>query len=185
MRCDAFLTAICSGGAWARLRARRHAAHCERCAAEVDRFERLREELTRTPVVTETHRVLWSRAAEQTPHHVQPMSRSPSATRQVRWAQATAAVLVVAACVFLITRQDWQPEVVAVKQPEGAAVQETSKQTDLPKLRQLEQSLDELAQELRQLGREAELLDARRELDRLATIYRPLGPADSPAAISN
>jgi hypothetical protein len=92
----------------------------------------------------------------------------------------------VAALVLLASRNELPPaEDVALKQPADSAPAEPVESQDLPKLKQLENSLDELAQELRQLGREAELLDARHNLDRLSTIYRPLGPANFSQTIPN
>ena len=101
-------------------------------------------------------------------------------------ALATAAVLIVAAFVLVASRNELPPaEDVALKQPADSVPAEPAESQDLPKLKQLEQSLDELAQELRQLGHQAELLDARHNLDRLSTIYRPLGPTDSSQTIPN
>jgi hypothetical protein len=140
----------------------------------------LRDALSRTSEVTETHRALWARAAGQFSPDVQPASRSFGTWRQVRWALTTAAVLMVAAYSLLVSLNEWRPAEVAVKQIENVAPQETAEQQNVPTLRKLEQSLDKLSEELQLLGRQAELLDARRELDRLTTDYQPLGPANSP-----
>jgi hypothetical protein len=86
----------------------------------------------------------------------------------------------VAAYSLLVSLNEWRPAEVAVKQIENVAPQETAEQQNVPTLRKLEQSLDKLSEELQLLGRQAELLDARRELDRLTTDYQPLGPANSP-----
>ena len=56
---------------------------------------------------------------------------------------------------------------------------------DLSERKQLERSLEELSQELKQLDREAELLDARRDLERLSLIYPALGPANASQTIAN
>ena len=168
-----------TGGLVTRFRARRHIAGCAVCAEALARFERVREQLSNTPELSTAHREVWLQAAELSPYHVRPVLRSPRAARQLRWALATAAVLIVAALVLVSSRNEPSPaEDVALKQPADSVPAESLGSQDLPKLQQLERSLDELSQELRQLGREAELLDARRELDRLSATYLPLGPTD-------
>ena len=180
MKCDNCLATYTTGGIVNRLRARRHAARCAACTAAIAQIERVREELSHTPKLSAAHRELWLQAAEQCPRELRPVSHPSRTARQLRWALAVAAVLVVGAFVLVALRKELSPaEDVALKQPADSVPAELVESQDLPKLQQLERSLDELSLELQQLGRQAELLDARRELDRLSTIYRPLGPTNS------
>ncbi len=186
MRCDDCLMAYTTGGLVGRFRARRHVARCAACAEELTQFECVWEELSHAPELSTAHRQMWLQAAVQPPLHLRPVLDSPRAAQQLRWALATAAVLLVAAIVLVASRNELPPaEDVALKQPADSVPAEPVESQDLPNLMQLEQSLDELSQELRQLGREAELLDARRDLDRLSTIYQPLGSTTSSSAIPN
>ncbi len=186
MKCDDCLMAYTTGGLVSRFRARRHVAGCAVCAEAIARFEQVLEELSHTPELSAAHREMWVQAAELSPLHLRPVLHSPRAAQQLRWALATAAVIIVAALVLVASRNELPPaEDVALKQPADSVPAEPVESQDLPNLQQLERSLDELAQELRQLGREAELLDARRDLDRLSSIYQPLGPATSSPAIPN
>lgn len=180
MKCDNCLATYNAGGIVNRLRVRRHAVQCAACTAAIAQFEQVREELSHTLKLSAAHRELWLQAAEQCPRELRPVSRSPGAARQLHWALATAAVLIVAAFVLVALRKELSPaEDVALKQPADSVPAELVESQDLPKLQQLERSLDELSLELQQLGRQAELLDARRELDRLSTIYRPLSPTNT------
>jgi hypothetical protein len=180
MKCDDLLTTYETGGAWARFRARRHATHCEACAAELVQFERVREELSRPVELNQSHRAVWLHAIR----HTTPV-RQPSGA-PLRWSLVTAAALaVVAGLVF--SSFDTRPPAteVAVKKVEELAPAQATQNPDLPELKQLEQSLDELSQELEQLDRQAQLLDARRDLDRLSATYQPLGPTSTSHALAN
>jgi hypothetical protein len=186
MKCDDFLTVISSGGAVARFRARIHAAHCEACTAELVRFESLRDALSRTSEVTETHRALWARAAGQAASELDSVVVPFQRAQLRRWSLAAASLLIiVSGAAFIVFAARTPAPNVALTEFEPRPPAQMEQPRDFPERQQLERSLDELSQELKQLDREAELLDARRDLERLSLMYPALGPTNASQAIAN
>jgi len=92
MKCDEFLSAMETGGLVRRMRARRHAARCQRCAAEYAAFaEAVREWATPEPLSPQT-KTLWRQAAVE-------VTARPA--RGKAWKLATAAA-VAGVCLIVI-----------------------------------------------------------------------------------
>lgn len=186
MKCNDVLQAYAAGGVLARFRAQRHAVRCEACAAELVQFERAREELSRAPEMTETYRAVWMQAAIQRASDSGPAVVPLRAAKQLRWSPAGVALLTLATGAVIFSFYARQPATdVALIEHENESPAQAGQRVEFPRLKQMNQSLDELSRELKQLERQAELLDARRDLERLSAIYQPLGPTHTSQTITN
>jgi hypothetical protein len=156
--CDEIVAALTTGGPIHRWRARRHAARCPRCAAMQDALAQVAEALAEAPALTAAERALWSAAAER------EQSEKPAWVIPLRpaLAGALAAGILGVVCVWWAVhtpqKAPSQPNVAVVERP---PTQET---TDVKSLRG---EAVALAQELDQLSRRADLLDARKDVDAL------------------
>jgi hypothetical protein len=158
MRCDQFLPALTTGGSIARWRADRHAARCPRCARVRIEILQLQHDLATGPALTPAQSALWTSVAED---HTSPVIL-PSWRLQRRLA-AIGAVAAMAA--FVLWPQASGP--VAGPDPVIAPI---IADRELDGLRA---GLEQLDHELADLRRQADLLDARRDLDALAARYTP------------
>jgi hypothetical protein len=160
MTCDKVLSALAAGGFFGRLPARRHAAHCPRCATVINDLKGLVSELSAVPPMTPAERRLWLRACDDVPL----VSRFwPRLTRPAL-AAAVAAVLLVSVGIWLISRSAHlksSPTVVTVFDSEIV------KASALSEVEEMQSGIAALSRELDELQREADLLDARREADAL------------------
>ena len=86
MRCDDVPRLLATGTAIGRWRARRHAAHCPRCAA----FRSVLDELATVPPLPDSHRALWARAADE------------AATVRLTWSRFVRPVAAIAAAAAMI-----------------------------------------------------------------------------------
>jgi len=92
MNCEDFLPDLETGGWWRRMRARRHAARCTRCAAVYVKFRAAKTSLAAPGPLPRYARDLWMRAAVDAPVRV---------SGQIRWAPAVAC-LAAAACLLIV-----------------------------------------------------------------------------------
>jgi hypothetical protein len=92
MKCDDFLPDLETGGLWRRMRARRHAAACPRCAAVYTAFRAAKNRLVTPEPLPRYAREIWKRAAIDAPVRFD---------RQVRWAPAVAC-LAATACLLIV-----------------------------------------------------------------------------------
>jgi hypothetical protein len=92
MNCEEFLPALETGGLWRRMRARRHAAGCPRCAAVYAAFRAAKIRLATPEPLPRYAREIWNRAAIDAPVRFD---------RRVRWTPAVAC-LAAAACLLIV-----------------------------------------------------------------------------------
>jgi hypothetical protein len=92
MNCDDLLPDLETGGLWRRMRARRHAAGCPRCAAVYAAFRAAKIRLATPEPLPRYAREIWNRAAIEAPLRFD---------RQVRCAPAVAC-LAAAACLLIV-----------------------------------------------------------------------------------
>jgi hypothetical protein len=158
MRCNQFLPALTTGGVIRRWRANRHAARCPRCGPIRVEIRQLETDLSAVPTLTSAQRALWTAVADG-----HPAVGLPSFWRlSPRLAAAAALVAMLA---FLAWQQA-RPPVVRTA-PVTAPVMADRE------LDGLRANLDQLDHELANLRRQADLLDARREVDALAARFAP------------
>jgi hypothetical protein len=171
LRCEEFAAALRTGGPIARFRARRHAGCCPRCASVRDDLDRIADSLAEVAPLTAYERRIWAAGAGD------ELAPEPSRTRWLRPALAgvLAATFLAAAWTWWATRPiDWGarlPPVVDVNPPAGTP-------ESLAGVEGLRGSVVALAAELDDLGRRAELLDARKDVDALLARLTPR-PASS------
>jgi hypothetical protein len=175
MKCDDFLPSFAAGGMIRQTQAIFHAARCTHCAAVRGRFLEAKRQWAHPSAVTAVHREVWQRAATTEP--------LPSARRIAlapKWAFATAAFLLVIVTALILTGLPRRPAVTEVAQdlPPIDALELPALQQqphDQTTFESIERALDQLAVELNALGKQAALIDARQDVDRLLTTYKPLG----------
>src|SRR5262249_15629171 len=92
MNCEDLLPDLETGGLWRRMRARRHAARCPRCAVVYAKFLAAKVNLATPEPLPNYARELWKRAAVDAPARFE---------RQVRWAPSVAC-LAAAACLLIV-----------------------------------------------------------------------------------
>jgi hypothetical protein len=158
MRCDDVPRLLTTGGTLGRWRARRHAVRCPRCAA----FRSILDDLVTVPPLPDSHRALWARAAGEV--ETVRLAR-PRYVRPALVGLAAAAVLLIA--VWLA----WRPTPPRSVPEIGADRPTDVASATIRELDAMEGSLDPLTQELDDLRRRADLLDARRDVDRLLARY--------------
>ncbi len=159
MRCDDVPRLLTTAGPIGRWRARRHAEHCPRCAA----FRSIVRELSDIPPLTDSHRALWARAADEA---VTVKLARPRLVRPALVGLAAAAVG------LLALRVAWGPvPPVPVKVAPGGGEKSDLASATIRGLDAMKDALDSLSGELDDLRRRAELLDARRDADRLLATY--------------
>jgi hypothetical protein len=165
MNCDEFLAAQETGGALARWRARRHAAHCPRCAALAAKFAAAKELLAGPEPLSPRARWLWKQAAEE------PAGRPAVSLNRSFFAFLLAAAACVALLVILPKLTGHQPggpiksPTPIVEVPKPPAERPTVVVID-PKqeLAQLSEAVDRLDEEIKQLRLDAQRADARRQV---------------------
>lgn len=160
MRCDDVPRLLAIGGALGRWWARRHAARCPRCEA----FRSALDELAAVPPLPDSHRALWARAADE-----------PETIRLTwsRFVRPVAAIVATAAMIgFVASDLVWR-QVRPRPAPGGVPVERGPDlaSVTIRNLDAMEESLGPLARELTDLRRHADLLDARRDVDRLLARY--------------
>ena len=156
MRCDHVPRRLTSVNPVARWRARRHLAECPLCGPD----RAIIEELGDIPPLPARHRALWLAVGRE--------AARPSTFRQTLTRAAAVLVLAVTAALMVpfIARQIGEPPKVVTNNPAPVV--------DPPALRELDglrASLEPLDGELADLRRRADLLDARRDADRLLATY--------------
>jgi len=92
MKCEDFLPDLETGSLWRKMRARRHAARCPRCASVYAAFQTVKIRLATPEPLSRSARKIWNKAAIDAPVQFQ---------RPVRWAPAVAC-LAAAACLFIV-----------------------------------------------------------------------------------
>jgi hypothetical protein len=162
MNCDDFLAARETGGPFARMRARRHAARCRRCTALQAKFAAVKDELANAPALPARARQLWVDAAIEPASQISPRRN---------WALFTGG-LAAAACVALLVIKlaghkpagvTPPPQIVRVIPP--VATESKVTVVDPAKdLAELSAAANQLDAELKQLRLEAERMDARRQV---------------------
>ena len=170
MKCEKVLSSLASGGAFARWKARRHAARCPQCTRENRLLADITGELASAPPLTSAQRALWTAASTEA-----VVSRNrPTWVYPVGLAAAT--VLMGA-----IGLELWSPQLGGVAdQPTVVQfVPEPPEKisTQPPERAQLANEMlakvDRLDHELTELRRQADLLDVRRDADALWAQYAP------------
>ncbi len=173
MKCDDFLPAFAAGGIIRRARANLHAARCTRCARVREGFLKAQREWAHPIAITATHREAWQRAST-----TQPLATQPQAPRVPKWAFASVACLLLVIAVMVLLRSTHDPAATEIAQK-----RQSSDALKLPSLavvqnehfEEVERGLDRLALELKELEKQADLIDVRQHIDRLSTTYKPLG----------
>jgi len=168
IRCEEVVAALATGGVIRRWRARRHAARCPRCAAVRDELRQIAEALAEVPPLTAAQRRLWAAAAGD------EITAEPTRAWRFRpaLAGALAAVVLVAVGAWWALRPvDLRKGPPAIAEVEPSAVQQEALQ-DVEGLRG---EVVALAQELDDLRRRADLLDARKDVDALIARLGPPG----------
>jgi hypothetical protein len=159
MRCDDVTRLLATGGALGRWRVRRHMVRCPRCAA----LRSILDDLATVPHLPDSHRALWARAADE--------ATTVRLTRP-RYVRPALVGLAAAAVLLIAIRLPW---VTAPPRPAPRDVPvERGLELAAATIRSLDtikDSLDPLARELADLRRRADLLDARRDVDRLLARY--------------
>jgi hypothetical protein len=158
MRCDQFPPALTTGGAIGRWRTNRHAASCPRCARVRVEIRHLEGELAAASALTAAERALWTSVAEGHPAPVIFLLRGLK--------PRLAAAVAIAAMLALLF---WPRAGGPVVRPHPVIAPIVADH----ELDGLRAGLDQLDRELADLRRQADLLDARRELDALAARYTP------------
>jgi hypothetical protein len=167
-RCEEVVAALATGGAIRRWRARRHAARCPQCGAARDELRRVAEALADVPPLTAAQRRLWAAAAGD------EIGAEPSRARWFR----PALVGALAALVLVAVGAWWAFRPVDFRQGPPAVTDVDSSAFRQEALRDVEGmrgGIAVLAQELDDLRRRADLLDARRELDAFMARLGPRG----------
>jgi len=167
-RCEQVVAALATGGAIRRWRARRHAARCPRCTAARDELRRVAEALAEVPRLTAAQRWLWAAAAgdEIT------VGPTPALWFRPALAGSLAALVVVAVGAWWAFRPvDLRQGPPAIADVDPSAV----RQETLRDVEGLRGEVVALAQELEDLRRRADLLDARKEVDALLARLGPRG----------
>ena len=171
MNCDDFLPAIETGGVIARLKARRHAARCQRCAALYARLTEVKRQWSNAAPLSPRERQLWKSAAA-----VQDASAS-SGRNWIVWGGGLAAAGVCVAAFFVVRwmhpgiagpHGSQPPPVVAkVELPAPQPVRSDVTVTELVPAREFEtlaDDVDRLDADLARLRRDAQRLEARQQL---------------------
>lgn len=170
VRCENILAGLATGGPFRQWRAQRHAAHCHRCAAALDDLQRIAAELAEVSPLTAAERRLWTMAA------VDESAEESSRTRWLRpaVAGALAAGIAVAVGLWWISRPaDSRPNRPLITQSVPVPVGPGP----LRDMEDLRGGLVALTQELDDLQRRADLLDARRDVDALMARLAPRNSA--------
>jgi hypothetical protein len=166
LKCDDVAAALTTGGWLRRLRARRHATGCPRCAALCDDLRQITRTLADVPPLTDAHRRLWAAVAVEPPRR-----------RILRPVPIAAALgfgfLVLTALGLWWT---WQPKVVKFQVVPVARADDRKPET-LRAVEGLRGDVVLLGRELDDLRRRADLLDARREIEALWLRLPPRGNA--------
>jgi hypothetical protein len=168
MKCEDFLAAYASQRRWQQWRARRHLQGCSQCAAAARMAAELRRELGAVEPLSPALRELWKGAADE------PVAVARLAPSRGRWAAlaiAAAVVLVVTASLLVVAGRrpaivknrpgSGQPSPTLAVGPTGAA----------PELVVLLAHVDALEADLRAATKQAELLDARQQANRMIATY--------------
>ena len=165
-RCEEEVAALVTGGPVRRWRARRHAAHCPRCAAARHELRRVAEALAAVAPLTAVQRRLWLAAAGD---------EIPAGSSWAWWSRPALAGVVTAVVVGAVgvwwafrpaDRRQGPPAVAGVNPP--AVGRET-----LRDVKGLRGGVVALARELDDLRRRADLLDARKEVEALTARLAP------------
>ncbi len=165
-RCEQVVAALATGGAIRRWRALRHAARCPRCAAARDELTQIAETLGEAPPLTVAQRRLWVAVAGDV------IAAMPSRANWFRPALAgllAAVVLVAVGAWWAFRPVDLPngPPVIAEVEPSDV------RQEAVQDVVGLRGEVVALAQELDDLRRRADLLDARKDVDALLTRLGP------------
>jgi hypothetical protein len=170
MKCEKVLSSLASGGAFARWKARRHAARCPQCAREHRLLADITGELASAPPLTAAQRALWTAASTEP-----VVSRNrPAWVYPVGLAAATVLLGAIGWKLWLLRPVGGGHGLSVVQfapeSPETSPVQppERARLVD-----EMLAKVDRLDHELAELRREADLLDVRKDADALWAQYAP------------
>ncbi|MGE5194453.1 MAG: hypothetical protein ACM3U2_18340 [Deltaproteobacteria bacterium] len=150
MNCEDFLPDLETGGPWRRMRARRHAARCPRCAAVYSAFRAAKSRLATPDLLSPRVRELWIRAAEGVV--LRPEHRR-------RWVPAVACLATVA-CFFIA----FVGPALWVKPPTIVSPVTVVQLDPADDFSQLADAASQLDAQLKSLRTTAQRLEARREV---------------------
>ena len=169
MKCNDFLPNSTTGGLAARWLARLHAIRCPRCAATWEGLAKMRAEMSPAQPLSARERKLWENAA----HAPRPSEMTKPARERPLIRLATAAVLLLAAGWFFVSRDGAPPVTDRLPVP-AIAVGSAAIRYTPAELADIESGLTRLSAELDRLHGLAESLDARRDLRQLSQAYPSL-----------
>ena len=174
MTCDRVLSSLATGGVLARWRARRHVARCQRCAEVQIQLREISRALAEAPPLTAAQRALWTAAGSD-----------PTASRSWPLWVPLAGLAAAAVLLAAIGLRLWGPQpgggegqsnlVEVVPRPPAPSPPQPSERDKLAI--EMLAKVDRLDRELAELGREAELLDVRKDADSLWERYAPRKPS--------
>jgi hypothetical protein len=179
MNCNDTMAALTTGGPLRRRQARRHAAHCPRCAAALAFLGDVSRDLSALPDLTPEQRQVWLEAADAAPAAPAKRRSSPRRTALVG-----AGVLAAAAALIFALVATHQPERPGDDRPIANIPRAEIPSPDPATLQHLDAmraELDAAERDLADLARKADLLDARRQTDLLLAEYGP--PPDHPRTL--
>ena len=169
MRCDRAVMLLATGGPIGHWRARRHAARCARCAAEVARLGRIARELAAVEPLSAARRAVWTSMSTEPRPEFRPLRYRPALLAGA----AAAAVLVVGLGVAIVARRPPPvpgPPISDVGPPlaQTGEVHRPASPATIRELDDLKSGFQSLSQELTWLRRRAELLDERKAAEALS-----------------
>lgn len=166
MKCERAMELLVTGTALGRLRAKRHAARCPSCAAEAARLARFEDMMAAIEPLTAAQRAMWTSASVELRPRPAP----------VFWAGRVRVAVAAAVCIVGITIAFFAMRPTPAKRPIEAPVPPVAlvEKPQLPTSPEVLHDLDVLTSDLRSLSRElatlsrsADLLDERRDAERL------------------
>lgn len=159
--CDGILASVATGGPLRRRQARRHIARCPGCAATTADLQQIIETVSSVPPLTAADRDVWMQAREANRPIVPRRSPIPRL--------ALAALIAAIGAVGLWKTFGPAPTPGAIVRVVDPGL---VKQAVLHELDQVGSGLTALSRELHDLDREADLLDARRDVDALGLRFQ-------------
>ena len=167
MKCERAMELLATGTALGRARAKHHLARCPGCAAEAARLAWFEDRMAAIEPLTAAQRALWTSAS------VEPKPRPAPVfwAGRARVAVAAAVCLVGIATAFFAMRPTPSKKPIESPLPPVALTEKPQRQVSpalMHDLDALTSDLHSLSRELATLSRSADLLDERRDAERLA-----------------